>query len=417
MTTTLIQQVRVLDPVSQTDQIADVLIEAGVLQAIASQLPSSESAEVIDGRGKLFAPGLVDLYSHSGEPGFESRETLSSLQQAAAAGGFTRVGLLPTTQPVADNPAAIAQLKTPGLFPWGALTVAAQGQQMSDLVELAAADVVGFTDNRPLDHWLLLRRLLEYAQPLQKPIALWPCSQTLTGGAAREGIDALRLGLPGIPAIAETTALAALLECVAATGTPVHIMRVSTARSVALIAQAKAARFPITASTTWMHLLFSTADLATYDPNLRLDPPLGTPADQQALIEGVQTGTIDAIAVDHTPYTYEEKTVPFALAPPGVIGLELVLPILWQRFVASGQWSALQLWASLSQQPANCLTQAPPTLAVDQPLEAILFEPQVAWAVTEKRLKSLSANTPWLGQTLNGRVLQNWSGLGRQAGI
>ena len=417
MTMTLIQQVRVLDPVSQTDQIADVLIEAGVLQAIASQLPSPESAEVIDGRGKLFAPGLVDLYSHSGEPGFESRETLSSLQQAAAAGGFTRVGLLPTTQPVADNPAAIAQLKTPGLFPWGALTVAAQGQQMSDLVELAAADVVGFTDNRPFDHWLLLRRLLEYAQPLQKPIALWPCSQTLTGGAAREGIDALRLGLPGIPAIAETTTLAALLECVAATGTPVHIMRVSTARSVALIAQAKAAGFPITASTTWMHLLFSTADLATYDPNLRLDPPLGTPADQQALIEGVQTGTIDAIAVDHTPYTYEEKTVPFALAPPGVIGLELALPILWQRFVASGQWSALQLWASLSRQPANCLTQAPPTLAVDQPLEAILFEPQVAWAATEERLKSLSANTPWLGQTLNGRVLQNWSGLGRQAGI
>ena len=418
----LIQQVRVLDPISATDQVADVLIVDGWIRAIAPQITDIPSqTEVLPGQGKILAPGLVDLYSHSGEPGFESRETLASLTQAAIAGGFTRLGVLPNTAPPLDDPAIVAQITrygqsstraaplTPQLYPWGALTLGTQGERLTEVSELAAAGVVGFTDGKPLQNLLLVRRLLEYLQPLEKPIALWPCDLSLAGdGVAREGDDALQLGLPSAPAMAETAALAALLECIAEINTPVHIMRVSTARSVELIQQAKANGLPITASTTWMHLLFSTANLHSYDPNLRLDPPLGEPTDQNALLAALKTGVLDAIALDHSPYTYEEKTVAFSQAPPGVIGLELALPILWRTLVDLSDWPPLQLWRCLSTQAAQCLGQSPPTLQVDTPAELILFDPQSPWTVEPKTLKSLARNTPWLGKQIQGQVLRVW---------
>ncbi|MGB3295905.1 MAG: dihydroorotase, partial [Phormidesmis sp.] len=365
---TLIQQVYMIDPVDPAavgaDSIGDVLIEAGRIVAIAPTLPTpTDATEIIDGRGQFLGPGLIDLYSQSGEPGNESRETYESIIRAAAAGGFTRIGLLPNTQPTVDSVSAISALRQlkqqqhrAKIMPWAAITRGAAGEQLTELTELAEAGAVGFTDAQPLNNSALLRRLLEYAQPLHKPIALWPCDLKLAGGgAAREGPDALRLGLQGVSAIAETTALAALLEYIAEIPTPIHIMRVSTARSVALIRQAKAQGLPVTASVPWHHLIFDTQDLSQYDPTLRHDPPLGTPADRQGLIAGVTEGVIDAIAIDHSAYTYEEKTVAFDDAPPGAIGLELALPVLWQTFVTSGQWSPANLWQCLSQGPARCL--------------------------------------------------------------
>ena len=210
--------------------------------------------------------------------------------------------------------------------------------------------------------------------------------------------------------LAETAALSALLECIEAISTPVHLMRLSTARGVALIQAAKARGLPITASTTWMHLLLNSEAIGSYDPNLHLAPPLGNPADQNALIEGVKNGTIDAIAVDHTPYTYEEKTVAFAEAPPGAIGLELALPLLWQSLVATGKWTALDLWRSLSSRPALCLQQKMTAIAPGQPAELTLFDPQQVWTVEPRSLKSLSANTPWLQQEITGRVVRTWGG-------
>lgn len=224
----------------------------------------------------------------------------------------------------------------------------------------------------------------------------------------REGVQSLRFGLPGNPVIAESTALAALLEVVAAIGTPVHLMRISTRRSVELLEDAKARGLPVTASTTWMHLLLNTEDLGRYDPNLRLEPPLGNPADQAALLRGVREGIIDAIAIDHTPYTYEEKTVAFAEAPPGAIGLELALPLLWHTLVETGDWSALELWQRISIKPAICLQQTPNAIAPEQPAELVLFNPQHKWKIEKHTLKSHSSNTPWLGQQLIGRVVQTW---------
>lgn len=417
MNSELLQQVRVLDPVSGTDQLADVLIADGLIKAVEPTITDiAADTAVRNCQGLILGPGLVDLYSHSGEPGFEERETWLSLVEAAKAGGFTRLTILPDTTPTLDNPNGLAQIyqqkwqvPMPQISCWGALTLLVAGQQMTELAELAEAGVVGFSDGRPLSNLGLVRRLLEYLQPLHKPVALMPCDGKLMGnGVMREGINSMRFGLPGNPAIAESSALAAILELVAAIGTPVHLMRISTRRGVELIQQAKSQGLPVTASTTWMHLLLDTDDVRHYDPNLRLEPPLGNPADRTALVEGVRDGVIDAIAIDHSPYTYEEKTVAFAEAPPGAIGLEIALPLLWQTLVETGDWSALQLWQRLSTNPAFCLGQSLKAIAPGQLAELVLFDPEKTWRVDRSNLKSQSTNTPWLGQQLTGRVIQTW---------
>lgn len=444
----LLQQVQVIDPVSETDQqILDVLIVDGVIASVAKQISDYPAqTQVRDCRGLVLGPGLVDLYSHSGEPGFEERETLASLLAAAAGGGFTKIHILPDTMPPLDNPAVLAQMQqkgdtggkgdlgdkgeistitslshpsslspksspSPQLYFWGALTLGVQGQQMTQLAELASAGVVGFADGLPLEDVALLRRVLEYLKPINKPIALCPCNLQLAGnGVMREGSYSVRLGLPGNPAIAETTALATILELILAIGTPVHIMRVSTARSVQLIQDAKAQGLPVTASTSWMHLLVDTKALSKYNTSLRIEPPVGNPEDLAALRQGVRTGILDAIAIDHTAYTYEEKTVAFASAPPGAIGLELALPLLWHNLVETGEWLALELWRALSTRPAQCLQHTPAAIAPGRPAELTLFAPQESWSVNSQTLKSNSTNTPWLGQQLSGRVVKTWIG-------
>jgi dihydroorotase len=422
MTQELLQQVRVLDPVSRTDRVADVLLLDGIIHTIEENLTDwPTETQIRDCRGLVLGPGLVDLYSHSGEPGFEERETLVSLSEAAIAGGFTRLHLLPNTQPALDQATTVEwlctaccqlydrQSLTPNIQAWGALTLGTQGEHMTELAELAASGVIGFTDSRAISNPGLLRRLLEYLKPLGKPVALWPCDPKLAGsGVMREGADSLRLGLPGIPAIAETAAIANVLEIVEATGTSVHLMRISTARSVELIRAAKDRNLPVTASTTWMHILLNSEAVYSYDPSLHLDSPLGLPADQQALQAGLRDGTLDAIAIDHSPYTYEEKTVAFAESPPGAIGLELALALLWKTLVASELWSALELWQCLSCQPAQCLGQTPARLQPGQPAEMTLFDPLKTWTVSRQVLKSQSANTPWLGARIVGQVLQTW---------
>lgn len=433
MTSELLQQVRVIDPVSGSDRSSsDVLIADGVIKAVAQQISGYPAdTQIKDCRGLVLGPGLVDLYSHSGEPGFEERETLATLFAAATAGGFTSLNILPDTTPPLDNPAGLAKLQQqwqqvrgteafltglPGLTQlpqlsfWGAITLGVQGQQMTELAELAATSgVVGFADGQPLENLALLRRVLEYVKPLGKQTALYPCNRELAGnGVMREGSYSIRFGLPGNPAIAQTTALASILELVAAIGTPVHIMRVSTARGVELIQAAKARGLPITASTTWMHLLLDTRAISSYNSSLRIEPPLGNPEDLVALRQGLRAGILDAIAIDHSPYAYEEKTVAFESAPPGAIGLELALPLLWQHLVEEKEFSALELWRCLSTRPTECLQHTPKPIAPGEPANLTLFSPQQPWTVENQTLQSRSNNTPWLGQQVNGRVVKTW---------
>ena len=418
MTKELLKQVRVIDPLQKTDIVADVLIINGYIQDVAPQITNfTTDTSVRDCQGLVIGPGLVDLYSHSGEPGFEERETLSSLLQAATAGGFTRMCVLPDTLPVIDQPALVTQLQqyrnrekvSPSLHIWGAITLDLAGKQLTEVADLTAAGIVGFTDGKPWENLGIVRRVLEYLQPFGKPVAFWPCDRHLAAnGMIREGAEALRLGLPPMPASAETTAIAALLELVADIGTPVHIMRVSTARSVELIAQAKSQGVPITASTTWMHVLLDTTSMRSYHTSLHLDPPLGNHQDMICLRDAVRTGVINAIAIDHAPYTYEEKVQAFAESPPGAIGLELALPLLWQNLVATGEFTALELWRVLSHQPAACLQQEIKPIQPGEKAELTLFDPQQSWNINKANLHTLSYNTPWFGQEITGRVVQTW---------
>jgi dihydroorotase len=412
-----LQQVRVLDPVTGDDRAMDVLLQADRIVAIGPSLtpPDGTDTVIVAAQNLIFAPALIDLYSRCGEPGYEQRETLASLAATAATGGFGQVNLLPTSQPAIDNPAMVSwlmqQLPTDAAIaikPWAALTLDTKGQQLTALGELTQADIVGFSDGRAIADYALLRRILEYAAPLQRPIALWPKETTLVGaGLARHGVEALRMGLATQPTTAETVPLTAILELVAAIGTPVHLMRISTARSVELIAQAKQQGLPITASTTWLHLLYETQDLSHYDPNLRLDPPLGNGVDRQALITAIKTGILDAIAVDHSPYTYEEKTVAFGEAPPGALGLPLALPMLWSKLVEPGHLSAIELWRSLTCGPANCMQQ-PTTAILPETSGYLLFDPATDWIANADALGSLSHNTHLYQQSIQGRVLRQW---------
>ncbi len=414
----LFQQVRILDPISHTDRSGDILVTDSstllkdrVIQEVRATTELPAELEISRGQHLIFAPGLVDLYSHSGTPGHEERETIASLLAAAKAGGFVSVNILPDTLPALDRVSSIISLdrhyrqvaelipNCPELGYWGALTEEVAGKSMTELAELATTNITGWADGRAIADPVLLRNLLEYLKPYHRPIALYACDRQLRGnGIARSGVAALRYGLPLDPASSETAALATTIEIIANVGTPVHLMRISTRRGVELIAAAKQRGVPITASTTWLHLIANTTDLATYNPSLRLNPPLGTLADQLALIEGIKTGVLDAIAIDHSPYTYEEKTVAFGEAPPGAIGLELALPLLWQNLVVTGRLTALELWQALSVNPARCLDRSPPT-------QSILFDSQQSWQVKIGNLKSLSHNTSWLGREIQGKLI------------
>jgi dihydroorotase len=407
----LFQQVRVLDPIAHTERSVDVFVIDGVIEEVSTATQFPADTTIATGEHLILAPGLVDLYSHSGTPGHEERETIESLLLAAKAGGFVHVNILPDTLPALDRASSIISLdqeyhqisaqipNCPQLGYWGALTEGVAGKTMTELAELATTNIRGWADGCPISNPALIRRLLEYLKPFDRPIGLYALDRSLRGnGLARSGVDALKYGLPVDPVSSETAALAAMIEIVAEIGTPVHLMRISTQRGVEMIAAAKQRGVPITASTTWLHLIADTSDLVTYDPNFKLDPPLGTPADRLALMAGIKTGVLDAIAIDHSPYTYEEKTVAFGEAPCGSIGLELALPLLWQKLVVTGQLTAIELWAALSTKPAQCLHQAHPT-------QRILFDTQATRTVTTNNLKSLAHNTAWLGQEVIGKVL------------
>jgi dihydroorotase len=407
MTDKIFRHVRILDPDGNLDRVGDI-IARGDRYAVATATPV-DGIEVVDGSHLVFAPGLVDLYGHGGEPGYEDRETLTSLLMAARAGGFVRINILPDTKPALDRvenivslldryqPMATTIAGCPKLGIWGALTQNLEGKAMTELVELGTTQICGWADGVAISNPQLHRRLLEYIQTDSRPIALYACDRDLRGnGTVRAGVDALRLGLPPDPIASETAALANLLATIAEVGKPVHLMRISTAAGVAAIAAAKQRGLPITASTTWLHAIADTTDLAEYDPNFHLDPPLGTPADRAAIIKGIQDGTIDAIAIDHTAHTYEDKTIPFSESPVGAIGLELALPLLWEHLVVTGKLSEIELWRSLSTNPARCLGQTPP-------IEYILFDPTQQWQVSIANLHSRSHNTAWLGKVIRGK--------------
>ncbi|WP_332815069.1 dihydroorotase [Ramlibacter sp.] len=414
----LIRNGRVIDPASNRDEIADVALAAGRIVAIGGTPAGFSPSRVLDARGCIVAPGLVDLAVRLREPGHEHEGMLESEMAAAVAGGVTSLVCPPDTDPVLDEPGLVEMLRMRAeklhqarVFPLGALTRGLAGEVLTEMAELTEAGCVGFSQAEvSLANTQVLQRALQYAATFGYTVWLRPQELHLGKGVAASGPLATRLGLPGVPVAAETIALHTIFELVKATGARVHLCRISSAAGVELVRQARDQALPVTCDVSINSLHLTDADIGYFDSRMRLSPPLRQLRDRDALREGLADGTIDAVVSDHTPVDEDAKTLPFAEAEPGATGLELLLSLALQWGQESGVGLARAL-AVLSSEPARVLGPALGTLqascgrlAEGGVADLCVFDPQVHWTVEPGALRSQGKYTPFSGHELPGRV-------------
>jgi len=404
----LIRNGRVIDPASGRDAIGEVAIADG---RICESLPGKPE-RVIDAKGLVVAPGLIDLSARLREPGFEYKATLESEMDAAVAGGVTSLACPPDTDPPLDEPGLVDMLRRRAkvltrarVYPVGALTVQLAGERLTEMAELAEAGCVAFSQaNAPLSDSQVLWRALQYAATFGFPVWLRAEDHWLArGGVAHDGDVATRLGLPGIPAFAETIALGTLLELVRATGTRVHLCRLSSAGAVEMIREAKAEGLPVSCDVGVHYVHLSDMDLGYYDSHCRLTPPLRSQRDRDALSGGLADGTIDCLCSDHTPVDEDQKQLPFAEAEPGATGLELLLP-LTLKWGAQRELPLAETLRRITSEPARILGVQSGRFAPGAPADVVIFDPQAPFKVAAATLRSQGKNTPFLGYELEGRV-------------
>ncbi len=391
---------------------ADVLIRDGTIASVGPTMSGAAPGTVVlDASGCVVSPGLVDLHSHLREPGREEAETVETGARAAALGGYTAVVAMPNTEPAIDSAAVVRQVLELGLTATcdirvaGAITVGRAGTQLAPLAEMAALGVRLFTDDGTgVQDARLMRRALEYASALGVTLAQHCEDDALAaGGHMHEGEWSSRLGLPGIPAEAEELMVSRDLALCRLTGAPIHFLHLSTAGSVAMVRGAKQSGLPVTAEATPHHFTLTDAEVASYDPVFKVNPPLRPPADVAAVKAGLADGTIDAIATDHAPHAQEAKEAPFDQAPPGMVGLEtavalalteLDLPI--ERLLALLSWQPARIAGLAGQHGGPILEGREANLCV--------IDPGATWVVDPAALASRSRNTPYRGRRLTGRV-------------
>lgn len=402
---------RVIDPASGRDEVADVLVDDGVVAPAGSG-----SGTVLDCDGLVLAPGLVDLHTHLRQPGREDKETVQTGCRAAALGGFTAVSPMANTDPVADNAAVIHEVLELGrasgtcdVFPVGAITRGLEGEAMADLGELFEAGVRLFSDDgRCVPDARVLRNALTYVRAFEGAVIAEHCEDAslAEGGQMHEGLVSSSLGLAGQPREAEEVVVARDLAVARLTGGRLHLCHLSSAGSVELVRRAKAEGLRVTAEVTPHHLVFADEDLVTYDTNRKMNPPLRSPEDRAALREGLGDGTIDAVATDHAPHAVEEKEVEFDQAPFGTIGLETALAAVLTYLVEPGQLSLARAIEAMSVTPARILGAADHggPIAPGRPANLVAFDPAAEWTV-EPPFASRSRNSAFLGRALRGRVV------------
>jgi dihydroorotase len=409
---------RVIDPASNTDAAQSLYIAAGRIAALGKAPQGFKADKVIDAAGKVVCPGLVDLSVRLREPGFEHKATLESEMLAAVAGGVTSIVCPPDTEPPLDEPGLVEMLKRRAdalkqsrVFPLGALTQGLRGSRLAEMAELAEAGCVGFFHaDHPLTDTNVMLRALQYAGTYGFTVWLRPQDVYLAdGGVAHDGEMATRLGLPAVPSAAETIAIATILQLVEATGARVHLARLSSARSAAMVADAKQRGLPVTADVGVHHLHLSDRDIGFFDTQYRFNPPLRDVRDREALRQAVASGVIDAVCSDHTPVDDDEKQVPFGEAAPGATGLELLLP-LTLKWAAEAKVPLPRALGSITSAPARLLGIPAGKLAVDAPADICIFDPEAFWAVTPKTLRSQGKNSPYLGREVVGKVAQTLVG-------
>ena len=417
----LIQHGRVIDPASGRDEVADVAIAAGRILSIGRAAPGFTPSRTIDAAGCWVLPGLLDVCARLREPGHEHAHMLESEMAAAVAGGVTSLVCPPDTDPVLDEPGLVEMLRMRAeklhqarVFPQGALTRALQGEVLTEMGLLTAAGCIAFGQaDAPIVNTQVLQRALQYASTFDYAIWLRPLDPWLGGGVAASGPLAMRMGLAGVPVMAETIALHTVFELLRSmAGAPrVHLARLSSAAGVALLRQAKAEGLRVTADVSIHSLLLSDADIGHFDPHARLNPPLRQAADRDALAAALADGTIDALVSDHTPVEADAKQLPFAEAEPGATALELLLPLALQWGQGAGGAGVLRALAAVTRGPAQVLGGALGTLQAScgrlvegGVADLCVFDPAARWRVEPAALRSQGKHTPFDGRELTGRV-------------
>jgi len=408
-----IRGARVVDPLAGLDDVLDVLVSKGRVAAVGAGLRAPEGVRVVDGAGKLLMPGFVDIHTHLRVPGRQDEEDIASGTAAAAVGGYVAVFSMANTDPVIDT-APVAQAlarraQEEALVPTGfyaAVSRGQRGEQLAEMHELAQAGVVGFSDDGlPIDSACLLRRALQYASTTGRYVAVHAQDASLTrGGSMHEGAVSARLGVGGMPSIAESAEVARDCEVAGYEDGRLHVCHVSAAASLEHLARARDAGVRVTAEVTPHHLTLTDEAVLGLDPNLKMNPPLRTEADRAALVRALADGLIDCVATDHAPHAPEEKEVPFEEAPFGTIGLETAFATLFDVLVESGAISLPVLVERMSQAPARIARMPLPTIEERQEANLCLADPHAGWTVDRATLRSRSCNSAWLGASLRARV-------------
>jgi dihydroorotase len=412
MSRLLVKGGRVVDPSRDVDDVADVLIMDGLVVETGPKL-AARGAEVIDASGLIVCPGFIDLHVHLREPGREDKETIASGTRAAAAGGFTAVCAMPNTEPVNDSAgitqAILERARAEGVvrvYPVGAITQGSRGEELAEYGDLREAGCVALSDDgRPVTSARMMRRALEYASAFDLPIVDHCEEPSLSQGASmNEGPVSTLLGLRGAPAVAEAIAVERDVMLAELTGGRVHIAHLSTARSVDAVRRGKARGVKVTAEATPHHLLLTDQVVkdSEYDTATKMNPPLRSEEDRQAVLDGVRDGTIDCIATDHAPHTVDDKKVEFDQAAFGIVGLETAVSLGLDRLVRPGLLALEQLVGLLSTAPARVLALPGGTLAPGAVADLTLLDLDRRVKVDPARFESKGRNTPFGGWTLRG---------------
>jgi len=403
---------RLIDPAHGVDRVASLYIAAGKVAAVGVAPDGFTANRVIDAAGLIVCPGLVDAAARLREPGLEHKATLESELRAAIAGGVTSLACPPDTDPPLDEPGLVEMLKHRArslnlahVYPVGALTLGLEGTTLTEMGELAEAGCVAFSQaDRPLVDTQVLFRAMQYAATFGHRVWLRPQDPYLArGGVAHDGEVATRLGLPAIPAAAETIALATIFALIRDTGARVHLCRLSTADGVAMVRAAKRDGLPVTCDVAIHHLHLCDVDIGWFDAQAHLVPPLRTSRDRAALRAGVADGTIDVVCSDHTPVDDDGKQLPFAEAEAGATGLELLLPLTLKWAAEDGIDLAAAL-GTITRAPAGLLGVPGGALAVGSVADVCVFDPAAHWTVSARTLRSQGKNTPFLGLEVAGQV-------------
>ncbi len=409
--TLLIQGGHVIDP-GRFNGVADVLIENGTISAVGPKLAAPAGARILHAAGQLVLPGFVDLHVHFREPGFEYKETIQSGTEAAVAGGFTTVCAMPNTNPVNDNQAVtefmLERAKAAGnahLYPIGAITKRSEGKELAEIGDLRRAGCIAISDDgKPVMNSLVMRRAMEYARAFDVPVVDHCEDLHLSeGGCMNEGVISTELGLPGIPSAAEDVMVARNVSLAELTGARLHLAHISTAGSVRMVREAKARGLKVTAEACPHHFTLTEELTRGYNTHAKMNPPLRTSQDVQAIKDGLRDGTIDVIATDHAPHATQEKQQEFTEAPFGIVGLETALP-LTLALVEEGVLTLESAVDKLATAPAKAFSINAGTLAVGAPADVAIVDPGLEWEVDPSRFRSKSRNTPFAGWKVKGRV-------------